>query len=197
MATDTCRPFSKGRTGMTLGEGAAVVVLETLERAKARGARIYAELCGFGMSSDAMDITLPDANGAARAMTGALKDARLNAEDIDYVNAHGTGTVMNDIVETEALRRVFGQRLRKVAVSSTKPIHGHAIGASSALELAITIKALNEGIAPPTINWLEADPKCDLDPVPNEARKLPIRAAMSNSFAFGGINASIVVTGID
>jgi nodulation protein E len=149
------------------------------------------------MSADAGDITAADADGCRRAILAALKDARANPQDIDYVNAHGTGTEMNDIVETEALQRVFGQRLRKVAVSSTKPIHGHAIGASSALELAITIKALNEGIAPPTINWLEADPKCDLDPVANEARKLPIRAAMSNSFAFGGINASIVVTGID
>jgi nodulation protein E len=192
-----CRPFSGKRNGMVLGEGAGIFVLERAETAKARGVTPIAVLAGYGTSSDAKDLVRPDTDGATAAMSRALADADVPADAIDYVNAHGTGTVMNDIVETEALQRVFGQRLRKVAVSSTKPIHGHAIGASSALELAITIKALNEGIAPPTINWLEADPKCDLDPVANEARKLPIRAAMSNSFAFGGINASIVVTGID
>lgn len=197
LAPNFCRPFSGKRNGMVLGEGAGVFVLESAETAAARQAPALAELAGYGTSSDAKDLVRPDVDGAAAAMRRALEDAKIQPDAIDYINAHGTGTVMNDIVETEALRRIFGPRLRDIAVSSTKPVHGHAIGASSALELAITIKALREGIAPPTINWLEPDPKCDLDPVPNQARKIPIRAAMSNSFAFGGINASIVVTGVD
>jgi nodulation protein E len=193
LTPDFCRPFSVKRTGMTIGEGAGILVLENAETAKARGAEALAEIAGYGTSSDAKDLVRPDPEGAAAAMRDAIEDSGLPAGDIDYVNAHGTGTIMNDAVETVALRSIFGERLGKVAVSSTKPIHGHAIGASSALELIITIHAMREGIAPPTINWIGADPKCDLDAVPNEARKIPIRAAMSNSFAFGGINAAVVV----
>jgi len=198
MATDTCRPFSKGRTGMSLGEGAAVVVLETLERAKARGARIYAEICGFGMSSDAMDITLPDANGAARAMTGALKDAGLNPDDIDYVNAHGTGTAANDVTETRALRMALGNAAaERLAVSSSKAVFGHALGGAGALELVVTTLAIRDRVLPPTANFTEPDPECDLDYVPNVAREGTIRAAISNSFAFGGLNAVLAVKRFD
>lgn len=193
LTPDFCRPFSVKRTGMTIGEGAGILVLENAETARARGATALAEIAGYGTSSDAKDLVRPDPEGAAAAMRSAIEDSGLSTDGIDYVNAHGTGTVMNDTVETEALRSIFGERLAKVAVSSTKPIHGHAIGASSALELIITIHAMHEGVAPPTINWLGPDPKCGLDPVANEARKMPIRAAMSNSFAFGGINAAVVV----
>ena len=193
MATDTCRPFSKDRTGMVLGEGAAIFVLETLENAQARGANIYVEVCGMGMSSDAMDITLPDPNGAARAITGALKDGGLNPEDIDYVNAHGTGTAANDVSETKALKMAFGDHAKKLAVSSSKSMFGHALGGAGALELAVTILGLRDGIAAPTANYNEPDPECDLDYVPNEARDMKIGAAISNSFAFGGLNAVIAV----
>lgn len=193
LTPDYCRPFSAKRMGMTIGEGAGILILENAETAKARGTTPLAAIAGYGTSSDAKDLVRPDPAGAAAAMRGAIEEAGISPDEIDYVNAHGTGTVINDAVETQALRSIFGDRLGKIAVSSTKPIHGHAIGASSALELIITIHAMREGIAPPTINWLAADPKCDLDPVPNEARKMPIRAAMSNSFAFGGINAAIVV----
>jgi nodulation protein E len=197
LTPDFCRPFSNGRNGMVLGEGAGIFVLESEKTSNARGAAPIAVIAGYGTSSDANDIVRPDVAGATSAMQLALADAGCAPEDIDYVNAHGTGTVMNDITESEALRRVFGARLPGVAVSSTKPIHGHALGAAGALELAVTIMALRENVAPPTINWTGRDPKCDLDPVPNEARELPIRAAMSNSFAFGGINASLVVTRAD
>jgi nodulation protein E len=198
MATDTCRPFSKGRTGMSLGEGAAVVVLETLEKAKARGATIYGEMCGFGMSSDAMDITLPDVNGAARAMTMALRDSGLNPEDVDYVNAHGTGTAANDVTETRALRIAFGDAAaEKLAVSSSKSVFGHALGGAGALELIVTALAIRDGVLPPTANYTEPDPDCDLDYVPNEAREKTIRAAVSNSFAFGGLNAVLAVKRFD
>lgn len=193
MATDTCRPFSKGRTGMVLGEGAAIFVFETLERAKARGAKIYAEVIGHGLSSDAMDITLPDAGGAARAIAGALRDARLNPEDVAYVNAHGTGTAANDVTETRALRMVFGDHARKLAVSSTKSMIGHALGAAGALELAATVMALRDGVVPPTANFTEPDPDCDLDYVPNEPRPANIDVAISNSFAFGGLNAVLAL----
>jgi nodulation protein E len=183
---------------MALGEGSAVVVLETLERAKARGARIYAEICGFGMSSDAMDITLPDVNGAARAMTGALKDAGLNPEDIDYVNAHGTGTAANDVTETRALRMALGNdAAEKLAVSSSKSVFGHALGGAGALELIVTTLAIRDKVLPPTANFTERDPDCDLDYVPNEARERKIRAAISNSFAFGGLNAVLAVKRFD
>lgn len=196
MTLRECRPFSAGRDGMTLGEGAAMLMLETEASARARGARPIAELAGFGTTSDAGDIVRPDAAGAARAMEAALADAGLDAADVGYVNAHGTGTILNDRAESEALRRVFGGHLDRLAVSSTKPVHGHTLGAAGALELLITVRALEHGIAPPTINWLEPDRDCIPDPVPNAARAVAMSAAMSNSFAFGGINASLIVRSV-
>jgi nodulation protein E len=197
MSADTCRPFSRQRSGMVLGEGAAVLVLESLESARARDAQIYAEVVGFGMSADASDITLPDAAGAARAMAAALRDARLEPNAVDYVNAHGTGTTINDIVETKALHRVFGDHAYRLAVSSSKAVLGHSLGAAGALELVVTALAINDNIAPPTANFVEVDPACDLDYVPNEARALPIEVALSNSFAFGGLNAVIALRRFD
>jgi len=193
MAPDTCRPFSRNRSGMVLGEGAAIMVLEDRARAEARGAEILAEIIGFGMSSDAMDIVLPSATGAASAMRACLADARLTAEEVGYINAHGTGTMANDVTETKAIHTVFGDHARKLAVSSTKSMHGHALGASGALELAATVMALRQGFIPPTANFIEADPDCDLDYVPNEAREARIKVAMSNSFAFGGHNAVLAI----
>lgn len=193
LTPDACRPFSRGRNGMSLGDGAGIVILERMDAARARGARIHAEMAGFGASSDAGDLLRPDANGAALAMRGALADGGLAPEDIDYVNAHGTGTLLNDPVETAAIRLVFGAHADRLAVSSTKSLHGHALGAAGALEMVATVLALQHQVAPPTANWLERDPKCDLDYVPNEARAMPIRAAMSNSFAFGGLNAVLTV----
>lgn len=193
LTPDACRPFSVGRNGMVLGEGAAVLVIESEQAARARQATPLVEIAGYGTASDAFDIVRPDPTGAAAAMELAIADSGLKPDNIDYVNAHGTGTIANDVAETEALHRVFGARLPHLAVSSTKPIHGHTLGAAGAIELVITIMALKAGTAPPTINWLGHDPKCDLDPVANVARDLPIRVAMSNSFAFGGINACLVV----
>lgn len=189
MSSDTCRPFSKDRKGMIIGEGAAVLVLETLEHAQARGADILAEVVGFGMSADAKDLTAPDPNGMARAITGALNDAKLTPDQIDYVNAHGTGTMANDLAETAALHSSFGAHAAKLAVSSTKSVVGHALGAGGALEFVAAIMSIRDGIAPPTMNYLGPDDGCDLDYVPNEARRMPVRAAISNSFAFGGLNA--------
>src|SRR2546430_29737 len=180
VASDTCRPFSKNRTGLILGEGAAMLVLETLEHARARGAKIYAELAGFGMSADAHHLTNPLAEGAARAMNNALDNAGLSREQINYVNAHGTGTAANDSAETRALHQVFGSHADKLAVSSTKSMHGHALGAAGALEAAATLLALHGNFIPPTANFLERDPACDLDVVPNEARAAKIEAALSD-----------------
>jgi nodulation protein E len=191
IAPDTCRPFSKDRRGMILGEGGAMMILEPLERAKARGARIYAEICGFGMSSDAHHLTQPTVDGPARAMRAALRDAELQPEQIGYINAHGTGTPGNDPVETSAIREVFGPRANKLAISSTKSLHGHALGAAGALEAVATVLALHYGILPPTANYNEPDPECDLDYVPNHARVAQVEAALSNSFAFGGLNAVV------
>jgi nodulation protein E len=193
MAPETCRPFSRNRAGMVLGEGAAIMVLETRARAEARGAEILAEIVGFGMSSDAADIVLPSAAGAVSAMQACLADAKLAPEDVDYINAHGTGTAINDVTETRAIHLVFGDQAKKLAVSSTKAMHGHALGASGALELAATIMGMREGFIPPTANFTEADPDCDLDYVPNEARAVQIDVAMSNSFAFGGHNAVLAI----
>lgn len=193
MAPQTCRPFSDKRNGMVLGEGAAVLVIEELEHALKRGATPLAEIAGYGTTSDAGDLLRPTVEGPAAAMANALADAGLRPQDIGYVNAHGTGTVLNDISESEALRQVFGADIDAVSVSSTKPIHGHALGAAGAIELVITIEALRDNIAPPTINWLAPDPKCLADPVPNTARARPIEAAISNSFAFGGINATLAI----
>lgn len=193
MAPDVCRPFSINRAGMVLGEGAAMFVLETLENAQARGAKIYAELAGFGMSSDAKDITTPDVRGASRAVSLAMKDAGLNPDDVDYINAHGTGTRINDLTETAAIKTAFGSHAQKLAISSSKSMFGHALGAAGALEMLATVLAVTENIAPPTINYLGADPECDLDYVPNQARPMTIRAALNNSFAFGGLNAVVAV----
>jgi nodulation protein E len=186
VAPDTCRPFSRGRRGLILGEGAAMLVLEDLDAALARGARIHAELSGFGMSSDAGHLTAPSADGAARAMSAALRDAGLTPAQVGYVNAHGTGTSANDSTETRAIRSVFPT---PPPVSATKSMHGHALGASPALEAVATILALRDGVLPPTANFTEADPACDLDVVPNQAREVWAEAALSNSFAFGGLNA--------
>jgi len=187
-----CRPFSKDRSGMILGEGSGTIILETLEHAQSRGAKIYAEVLGFGMSSDAGNIVQPSSDGAARAMKAALKDAQLNPEDVQYINAHGTGTPQNDPSETAAIREVFGSYADKLAVSSTKSMHGHALGAAAALETIAVVSALERQAAPPTMNYTEADPKCDLDYVPNKARPMEIEVALNNSFAFGGLNAALV-----
>lgn len=189
MATDTCRPFSKDRKGLVIGEGAAMVVLETLESAKARGAEIIAEVVGFGMSADAKDLTNPDVGGMARAMKACLADAGANPGDVAYINAHGTGTMANDSAETEALKATFGELAPKIPVSSTKSMVGHALGAAGALEFVALVNAVRDGIAPPTMNYAGLDPACDLDYVPNEARRMPIELGLSNSFAFGGLNA--------
>jgi nodulation protein E len=193
MSPDACRPFSKGRLGLILGEGAAMMVLEPLERARARGATILGEIVGFGMSADAADLTAPDLGGMVRAMQGALDDAKLAPADIQYVNAHGTGTAANDETETKALHQSFGPHAQKLAISSTKSMVGHALGAAGALELVATLLTVREGLVPPTIGYLEPDPACDLDYVPNKARALSIDAAVSNSFAFGGLNAVLAV----
>jgi len=192
-ADDTCRPFCKQRRGMVLGEGAGIFVFEDYEHARSRGATILAEFSGAGMSADAGDIVLPSETGAARAIAAALADARLAADGVDYINAHGTGTPANDPTESKAIRRVFGSHADTVAVSSTKSMHGHALGAAGAIELVAAIGALRESIVPPTANFIDPDPDCDLDYVPNTARELPVRAALSNSFAFGGLNAVIAL----
>jgi len=189
LAPDTCRPFSRERKGMVLGEGAAILVLEPLDHAAARGADILGEIVGFGMSADAGDLTAPDPDGMVRAMTAALADAALAPDAIDYVNAHGTGTTANDSTETAALHATFGAHAGRLAISSTKSMVGHALGAAGALEAVATLMALRDGVVPPTMNYLGPDPACDLDYVPNEARRRPLRAALSNSFAFGGLNA--------
>jgi nodulation protein E len=193
LADDACRPFCRQRRGLVLGEGAAAFVLETLERARARGANILAEIAGAGMSADAGDIVFPSDAGAASAMQRALADAKLAPEAIGYVNAHGTGTPANDPTETRAIRRTFGAHADQLAVSSTKSMHGHALGAAGAIELVATIGALRDGVIPPTANFLDADPACDLDYVPNVAREKSVRAALSNSFAFGGLNAVLAL----
>jgi nodulation protein E len=184
-----CRPFSKDRNGMILGEGAAMMTLESLDHALARGAKPLAELVGFGMSSDAHHITQPSAEGAARAMRMALKDAGLPPESIGYVNAHGTGTTVNDSTETRALKLAFGDHARRLAISSTKSMHGHTLGAAGAIESSAAILAMAKGFLPPTIHYTEPDPECDLDYIPNCARQIDVEYAMSNSFAFGGLNA--------
>jgi len=189
VSPDTCRPFSRDRRGLILGEGAAMLVLEPLESAIARGATVYGEIAGFGMSSDAYHITQPSPDGAARAMRGALADGALEPEDIDYINAHGTGTTANDATETIAIRKVFGAHADRLAVSSTKSMHGHTLGAAGAIEAVATLLALRDGLVPPTANYTEADPACNLDVVPNVSRRASIEFALSNSFAFGGLNA--------
>ena len=193
VSPDTCRPFSRDRRGLILGEGAAMLVLEPLDRARARGAHIWGEIVGFGMSSDAHHITQPSAAGAAKAMRAALSDAGVSVTEVGYINAHGTGTPSNDPTETEAIRSVFGERAGKIPVSSTKSMHGHALGAAGAMEAAATLFAIHEGVIPPTANFTEPDPACDLDVVPNTARASAVQYALSNSFAFGGLNAVLVL----
>lgn len=197
VSPDTCRPFSADRRGLILGEGAGILVLEPLDTAVARGARVYAEVAGFGMSSDAHHLTQPTASGPARAMRGALADAGLALEQVGYVNAHGTGTRGNDSTETLAIREVFGPHADRLAVSSTKSMHGHALGAAGALEAVATALALHHGVVPPTANFTTVDPECDLDVVPNEAREVRVEAALSNSFAFGGLNAVLAFRAAD
>lgn len=190
---DTCRPFSSDRKGMVLGEGGAMLVLEPLEAARARGATVYAEVVGFGMTADAGHLTAPDADGAARAMQAALEDAGLAPETVGYVNAHGTATPANDPMEAQAIRQVFGPHTDRLAVSSTKGVHGHALGAAGALEAVATILALRDGVLPPTANFTTLDPACDLDVIPNDPRVAEVDVALSNSFAFGGLNAVLAL----
>lgn len=193
MSKDGCRPFCATRNGMVQGEGAAVFVFEERERAMARGAPILAEVAGFAMTSDASDIVMPNQAGAERAMRGALRDARLNPEDVGYINAHGTGTTANDRTECAAVRQVFGPQADRLMISSTKSMHGHLIGGTGAVELVACLMALDEGVIAPTIGWRERDPECDLDVVPNEARRARVRAVMTNAFAFGGLNAVLAL----
>jgi nodulation protein E len=189
-----CRPFSRDREGMILGEGAAMLVLESLEHALARGATPIAEIAGCGMSSDAHHITQPSAEGAAKAIRMALREAGITPDQVGYVNAHGTGTGANDSTETRALHLAFGEHARRLAVSSTKAMHGHTLGAAGAIESVATILALSTGILPPTINYNEPDPACDLDYIPNQARETGIvEYAISSSFAFGGLNAVVAL----
>jgi 3-oxoacyl-[acyl-carrier-protein] synthase II len=190
------RPFDADRDGFVIGEGAGILVLEERESAIARGAPIYAELAGYGMSGDAYHISAPspDGDGAARAMRGALRDAAIDGREVDYINAHGTSTPVGDAIETLAIKAVFGAHAKDMAVASTKSMTGHLLGAAGGLESAITALAVRDGIVPPTINYVTPDPSCDLDCVPNTARRMPIRAALNNSFGFGGTNASLLLT---
>jgi len=196
--THASRPWDKDRDGFVLGEGAGALVLEEFEHAKKRGARIYCELAGYGMSADAHHITAPcdDGDGAARCMTNALRNANLNPDQVDYINAHGTSTPLGDIAETIAVKRAFGAHADKLAMSSTKSMTGHLLGAAGGIEAVFCSMAVYEQIAPPTANLVSPDPACDLDYVPNSARAMPIRAALSNSFGFGGTNGTLIFTRI-
>jgi nodulation protein E len=193
MSRDACRPFSANRNGMVQGEGAGIFVFEEYEHARARGADILCEVIGFAMSSDASDIVMPSKAGAARAMAGALEDARINASDVGYINAHGTGTAANDKTECAAVADVFGPHADRLMISSTKSMHGHLIGGTGAVELLACIMALRDGVIAPTIGYQEPDPECALDVVPNEARDANVSVALSNAFAFGGMNAVIAL----
>lgn len=196
MSKDACRPFSANRNGMVQGEGAAIFILENLDKAKKRGAVILAEVIGYAMSSDASDIVMPSKQGAARAIKGALLDARLNPEDVKYINAHGTGTAANDKTECAAVADVFGRHADNLMLSSTKSMHGHLIGGTGAVELLACIMAVKDGIIAPTIGYEEADPECALDVVPNQAREAEVDVALSNAFAFGGLNAVLAVRSV-
>ncbi|MGY3439618.1 MULTISPECIES: beta-ketoacyl-[acyl-carrier-protein] synthase family protein [unclassified Marinovum] len=193
MSKDACRPFSANRNGMVQGEGAAIFVFEEYEHAKARGAEILAEMMGFAMSSDASDIVMPSKSGAARAIRGAMQDARINPEEVGYINAHGTGTAANDKTESAAVADVFGAHADKLMISSTKSMHGHLIGGTGAVELLACIMALRDGVIAPTIGYEEPDPECALDVVPNVAREAKVDVALSNAFAFGGLNAVLAL----
>jgi nodulation protein E len=193
MSKDACRPFSANRNGMVQGEGAGVFVFEDWDHAKARGAEILAEVVGFAMTSDAADIVMPSQQGAERAMAGALRDARLNPEDVGYINAHGTGTAANDKTECAAVAHAFGHHADRLMMSSTKSMHGHVIGGTGAIELLACIMALRDGIVAPTIGYEEPDLECALDVVPNIAREARVAVALSNAFAFGGLNAVLAL----
>ena len=193
MSKDACRPFSATRNGMVQGEGAAVFVFEERDHALKRGAEILAEVVGFAMTSDAADIVMPSAQGAERAITGALHDAGLNPEDVGYINAHGTGTAANDKVECAAVAHAFGRHANDLMISSTKSMHGHLIGGTGAVELLACIMALKDGVIAPTIGYEEPDPECALDVVPNVAREAKVTAVLSNAFAFGGLNAVLAL----
>ncbi len=195
---EASRPWDKDRDGFVLGEGAGVLVLEEYEHAKKRGARIYCELAGYGLSADAHHITAPreDGEGAARCMVNAMRNGGVNPADVDYINAHGTSTPLGDLAETIAVKRCFGEHAKKLAVSSTKSMTGHLLGAAGGIEAVFTALALHEQIAPPTINLVNQDPQCDLDFVPNQARKMSIKVAISNSFGFGGTNGSLVLRAV-
>ena len=193
MSKDACRPFSATRNGMVQGEGAGVYVFEDYAHAKARGAEILCEVIGFAMTSDASDIVMPSKQGAARTIAGAVKDAKLNKEDVGYINAHGTGTAANDKTECAAVADVFGHHADKLMISSTKSMHGHLIGGTGAVELLACIMALRDGIIAPTIGYEEPDPECALDVVPNEAREANVQVALTNAFAFGGLNAVLAL----
>lgn len=193
MANEPCRPFSANRAGLSVGEGAGMFVLETEAHAKARGAVIIAELAGFGMTADATDIVAPGVEGPTRAMQNCLEDAKLNVSDIGYINAHGTATKANDMIETQAIKLAFGNYAREVSISSTKSMHAHCMGASGAIELIACIQAIREGVIVPTIGYEQTDPDCDLDITPNIAKLRKVDAAISNSFAFGGTNAVLCV----
>jgi 3-oxoacyl-[acyl-carrier-protein] synthase II len=194
--TGASRPFDNDRDGFVVGEGAGIVVLEELEKAKARGARIYAEVKGYGATSDAHHITqpAPEGEGAQRCMKAALKDAKLSVDAIGYINAHGTSTKFNDLNETKAIKAVFGAYAKQVPVSSTKSMTGHTLGAAGGIEAAFSALAIARGVLPPTINYQTPDPECDLDYVPNVAREARVDAVLSNSFGFGGTNATLIVT---
>ena len=193
LSDSTCRPFSRDRDGMVLADGSGIVIMESLESARARGARVYAELAGIGMSADAQNSVHPAARGPVLALDRAFADAGINAEQVDYINAHGTGTQVNDRVETAAIKLAFGEHARNVAISSTKSMHGHAFGGAGGVELVATLLAMKHGVVPPTINYLGEDDGCDLDYIPNFARDRDVRTAVSQSFAFGGLNAVLVV----
>jgi nodulation protein E len=193
LAPDTCRPFDRNRKGLVLSEGAGMFVLERASHARARGAVMLAEIAGVGMSADAADLVAPTFDGPAAAIRTCLADSELALDAVDYINAHGTGTMANDSTEIKVIKAVFGDQARRLSISSTKSMHGHALGASGALELIATVEAVRRGIVPPTINIEEVDPECDLDVTPDHARERPIRAALSNSFGFGGTNAVVAV----
>ena len=192
LSPDVCRPFSRGRRGLVLGEGAGVLLLERADRARARGARVAVEIAGFGMSSDACDMLRPEVGGPVRAMRAALLDACVSIEQVGHINAHGSGTPANDEVESRAIAKVFGRRTGEIAVTSTKAVHGHVLGASGALEAIATIEAIRNRLVPPIANFLGPDPACDLNVVTGGPRRVDIHVALSNSFAFGGLNAVLV-----
>ncbi|MEC8795488.1 MAG: beta-ketoacyl-[acyl-carrier-protein] synthase family protein, partial [Pseudomonadota bacterium] len=193
MSKDACRPFSANRNGMVQGEGAAIFVFEEYEHARARGADILAEVVGFAMTSDASDIVMPSKQGAARTISGALRDGGINPSEVGYINAHGTGTAANDKTECAAVADAFGAHADKLMMSSTKSMHGHLIGATGAVELLACIMALRDGVIAPTIGYEEFDPECSLDVVPNEAREAEVNVVLSNAFAFGGLNAVLAL----